>query len=211
MRRWDDGVAWHTNVVAVPLERTLAVAFVRDKHLRVTNGTVEDDYITRLIETTTRMAERVTRRALMPQTRELVLSRFPYGRIELPWPPLIEVVSVEYIDTDGTPQTLDASAYQVSVPFGPTAAKGQIWPARDMTWPTADTLSPDPVTVTYRCGYVDGGSPERAAPPDDILHGQLLLIGELYKQRSDSVIGFGISVTPAVARARDLWLGYRVH
>jgi uncharacterized phiE125 gp8 family phage protein len=211
---WDEGLAWHTNQITPPLEQPLTVAVVRDTHLRVTNGTIEDDYITRLIRTTTQVAERVTRRALMPQTRELVLSRFPVGagRIEVPWPPLIEVVSIDYVDPDGTPQTLTVSPpqYQVSAPFGPTCGKGVLVPARGETWPSTDVETPDAVTVTFRCGYIDGGSPEQAAPPEDIVHAQLLMIGEMYKQRSESVIGFGISVNPAVIRARDLWREYRV-
>lgn len=211
MKPWDDGIAWHTNVVEPPLEQPLSVAFVRDDFLKLPSVTsAENAYLTRLIRVATRIGERVTRRAWMPQTRELVLDRFPCWQIELPWPPLIEVVSVEYIDTDGNPQTLGEDAYQVSAPFGPTCRKGVIAPAVDTIWPTASYQALDPVTVTYRCGYVDGGSPETANVPEDLQQGALLLIGEMYKQRSESVIGFGTSVNPALIRARDIFREYRV-
>jgi hypothetical protein len=147
----------------------------------------------------------------MPHTREMVLSRFPCWQIEVPWPPLITVESIEYTDTDGTDQTLATSAYQASAPIGPTCRKGAIIPARDTTWPTIDAQAIDPVRITFRCGYVDGGSPEQANVPEDLLHGQLLVIGEMYKQRSESVIGFGVSVNPAIVRARDIWREYRVY
>lgn len=211
MTAWDDGISWHTNVVEEPLEPTLTTAFVRDDFLRLPSVTsAEDAYLSHLIRVTTRQGERVTRRAWMPQTRELVLSRFPCWEIEIPWPPLIEIVSVAYVDTDGSPQTLDASDYQVSAPVGPTCRKGIIAPARNTVWPLVDPQALDAVTVTYRCGYVDGGSPEAADVPKDLLQGQLLLIGEMYKQRSESVIGLGLSINPALVRARDIFREYRV-
>lgn len=208
---WDRGVQWYTDLVAAPTVATLDTAFVRDSHLRTTNGDIEDAYIERLIAASTRMGERATRRAWMEQTRALVMDRFPCGGIELPWPPLLEVLSIVYVDADGTEQTLDPSLYQVMSPSGPTCRKGVVAPVPDQVWPTTQSGALEAVTVEYKAGYVRTSvSPHEGEVPADLLHGQLLVIGEMYKQRSESVIGFGVSINPAYRTARDIWREYRV-
>jgi hypothetical protein len=52
-------------------------------------------------------------------------------------------------------------------------------------------------------------SPAEPSIPEDILHGQLLVIGEMYKLRSLSVHAF--NQAPAVLQARNLWNAYRVY
>ena len=208
--RWDDGVQWHLDVVTPPVAQPLDVAFVRDSHLRVTNGTDEDGYISTLIAVAARMAERTMRRAVLPQTLELVLNRFPLCAIELPMPPLQSVTSVTYVDADGVAQVLGGSPlpFQVVVPQGPQAPRGCIEPFYGEAWPTA-RRQPAAVRVRYEAGYPLVGSPPATTMPEDVLHGMLLVIGELYKQRSESVHAF--AQNPALVRARDLWLAYRVY
>jgi len=209
-------VPWHFELLAPPTQEPVTVAVVRDDHLKSPNGSLEDAYIARLILVARRMAERTTRRALMPQAGSVVLDRFPSGEIVLPWPPLQRVESITYVDTAGVEQTLAAEAYQVSAPQGPTAPRGRIWPAYGTTWPSTRSQM-DAVVVSFDMGYplTDPGSPPSSPPeepqpttPDDIVHGMLLVIGELYKQRSESV---HTTQTPAVIRARDLWMSYRVY
>lgn len=200
MRTWDQLVT----APALPLD----ASEVLTDHLRSADPSAEYEYVSGLIATAYRMAERRTRRALMPQTWALLLEGFPGGALRLPRPPLLEVVSIEYIDDAGAEQTLATSAYQVRQPTGPYARYGEIWPAVDSTWPSTQAGRIDAVTVTYRCGYTDGGSPEAPAVPQDILHGMLLVIGELYKQRSESV--HAINQNPALIRARSLWDQYAV-
>lgn len=214
MSRWDDGIAWHLEDVVAPSwdEDPLTLAFVRDDHLRCANGSAEDDKVTRLIRTSYRQAERATQRALIPQTKALVMSRFPPGAgvIVVPRPPLLSIEEIAYVDPDGVEQTLIGSPeeYNVRTPAGPHAVHGTIWPLYDATWPETRT-QPDAVVITFRCGYALAGSPAVADIPEDILDGRLLMIGELYKQRSESVHAF--NQNPAIIRARDLWGGYRVY
>jgi uncharacterized phiE125 gp8 family phage protein len=208
---WDDGVVSRIDLVTAPTEEPIDVEFVRDQHLRVTNGSAEDAFIARAIRTARRMGEAYTQRSWMPQRRALVMDRFPVCEIHLGWPPVIEVESITYLDADGAPQTLEGSPfpYETSLPTGPKAGRGRVSPSYGMVWPTT-RLQMAAVTVTYRAGYVDGGSPETADVPDDLVQGMLLVIGEMYKQRSESVMGSGITVNPAIQRARDLWVPYRV-
>lgn len=180
-------------------------------HLRVTHD-VEDAYITRLIRTSYRRAERVTLRAFIPQQRVLVLPGFPCGAIVLPHPPCLSVDDVTYIDANGQEQTLSGSpaAYDVSLPSGPTAARAQIAPVYGTTWPTTRSQL-DAVRVTFTAGYPLMGSPAVAEIPEDILHGRLLVIAEMYKQRTESITGQGLTTNPAVLRARELWRGYTAY
>jgi uncharacterized phiE125 gp8 family phage protein len=208
---WYPGLRAHLELVTAPTAEPLALANVRDNHLRVTNGTAEDAYIEALIKVSRRRAERVTRRALPTQTWRLVLDRFPCEReLLLPLPPLQEVVSVDYLDEDGERQTWGGSPlpYDVAIPSGPTAGRARIAPVYDTTWPD-HRVQLGSVRVTFTCGYADAGSPALPDVPEDITHGMLLMIGELYKQRSESVHAF--NQNPALVRARDLWLAYQVY
>jgi uncharacterized phiE125 gp8 family phage protein len=107
-------------------------------------------------------AESVTNRALLTQTWELTLDRFPnfswnYGqeggshgnRIRIPKPPLVSINSIIYIDIDGNEQTLDPSLYKVVSKAEPAyvqPAYGTVWPA---------TLNDSAViTINFTCGYI---------------------------------------------------------
>ena len=208
MRAWDDGVRWHLEQVEAPTADELDLSFVRDQHLRVSNGSIEDLYIDGLMRTSRRMAERTTRRAHYTQSWMLVMDRFPCGEIVLPMPPLQSITSIVYIDEDGAEQALAGSPleYQVSAPSGAKAKKGRVAPLVDAVWPTTKAGLLEAVWVTFVCGY-----PTVEDVPEDITHGRLLMIAEMYKQRSESAIGNGVTVTPAVLRAMDLWKGYRAY
>lgn len=199
----------HTTLTLVepPALEPLSMTAVRDHHLRVSNGTAEDAYINRLIKATRRSGESFTRRSWMPQTWEQAMDRFPNGPIYVQRPPLISITSIAYLDVDGAPQTLSASAYKVSQ-SGRENRYSRIAPVYGTVWPVA-RCEMDAVVITFEAGYVDTGSPAVADVPEDLTHGQLLVIGELYKQRSDSVNAFS-QQQPAMIRARDLWARHRV-
>lgn len=189
----------------------LTVAEVRDDHLRAANGSDEDAYVSRLMKVSLRLAERKTGRALLPQTWTQVMDAFPAcGQIVLEKPPLISVDAITYVDEDGVTQTWSASPlpYVVLAPEGATAGRARIRPAYNETWP-ATRCQPGAVRVTFTCGYAVAGSPAVASVPEDITQGRLLVIGELYKQRTESV--HAMNQNPAMIRARDLWMGYRVY
>jgi uncharacterized phiE125 gp8 family phage protein len=204
-----DDVCWHLERLTAPVELPIDLVEVREDHLHAANGAVEDRKIERLFRTAVTYGERFTRRAWGPQTWALLCDRFPCEFV-LPWPPLIEVQSIQYVDDNGDPQTLSPTLYQVSPAVGrrnPYAQKARIRPAYGETWPTT-RYQMDAVTVTYEAGYVDTTSPAQPDIPEDLIAGALLVVGELYKVRSESV--HTINQNEAVIRARDLWRGYQV-
>jgi uncharacterized phiE125 gp8 family phage protein len=91
-------------------------------------------------------------RSLRPQTLTVNLDRFPAcGAIRLPYGPVLEVVSVQYVDGAGASQSVDPADYGLTT--------GDILrPAYSTAWPAARN-APDAVTVTYRAGY-DGNLPD---------------------------------------------------
>lgn len=210
MTPWDAGVRWSANVTDGPAMEPLTVPFVRDSHLRGVNGADEDEYIASLIAAARHDFEGFSQRLVGPQTVTLVMDRFPCAVIELPYPPLRSVTSIRYVDEDGVTQTMSGSPeeFLVSAPRGPRARRGCISPLYDETWPTT-RCQMDAVTVTYQAGYdVAPGADVIQLTPEPILHGMLLVIGELFKVRSLSVHAFNQS--ESVVRARSLWSRFRV-
>lgn len=209
---WDDGVEWYLDQVAVPTGLAIDVAYFAEQHLRIPLSGAESARLTRAIEASTQQAERMLERSLLPQTWDLVMDRFPFLFIELQRPPLISVTSVQYVDEDGDTQTLDSSQFRVIQQTGPRARRSWIERDEDVTWPVTRRQS-DAVTVTYRAGYVEtiGASPEVTKVPEAILEGIAIRAAEFYKQRSDSVIGFGVSVHPAIVASRNLWHDFKVY
>lgn len=211
-RPWDFGITWHLEEIDGPdLDNdTLTLAAIRDDHLRGVNGNAEDNYIERLRRVSYLEGERKTRRAFLPQTWDLVLSGFPLTYIEVPKPPLQSVVSIEYTDDTGETQQLLTSPVEVQVvaPTGPKAGKGRIYPAAGASWPSTLSNLREAVRVRFTAGYpLTEGSPASADVPIELDQARLLMIGELYKSRSESVVG----TSAAMRRAEQIWLEYRVY
>lgn len=147
-----------------------------------TSNTTVDPYLTTLINVARLTAEDITKRKFITQTWVHNLDRFPCGPvIELPLPPLQSVSSVQYIDSDGTTQTLSSSLYHVST----SRERGRVQLNDGETWPDIKTQRLDAVSITMAVGY--GAS--RASVPAPIRHAMLLMIGHWYNQREDVVFG----------------------
>lgn len=152
----------------------------------------DDSDLSSSITAATRHAERFTGRAFIDQTWELVLDKFPSNEIELKKPPLIEIVSIKYDDTDGNEQTLDPSRYTVDSVSEP----GWVVPVGG-SWPSSfDAINA--VRIRYRAGYLDNGvSPPTENVPQDIKRAILLEVGTFYAQRETLVIGQTVAQLPA--------------
>lgn len=151
--------------------------------------TAEDDALNWYIKAATAIAERETNRALMSQTWELVLDRFPTKTIECSKNPLISIDSIKYIDTDGTEQTLDAENYIVDNKREPW----RVTPAYGSTWPGTQGRI-NAVTITFTAGYASAAV--LAEQLANTVQGMRLLIGDMYRNRENIVIGRIVSDIP---------------
>lgn len=199
-RAWDWGIRWFSRRTVAPTDLPIAVDDVREQILRTANDHAEDQHIERLIRIATDMCEDKTHEALMPQTRQWIGSGFPCGDgpIVLPAPPLISVSSFAYVDEDGDTQTLAGSPAEYEVVPSGTIAKAMLRPLYNETWP-ATRCQPDAVTVTYRAGYEDVEE-----IPERYLAGIIVVVAEMYKQRSLSVQST-IQNVPAVLGLDQFW------
>lgn len=134
------------NLLLQPSTRPISLAAAKE-HLRVTSS-AEDTLLARLIGAATGHVETWTRRALVKQTRELVLDCFP-AVIVPQRSPLRSVASIQYVDTAGVTRTLDAARYRVDAQSTPA----RIVPAYGETWPSTQDVSAA-VVVTYVAGHL---------------------------------------------------------
>jgi len=118
-------------------------------------NTTGNSEIASLITDARRAAEGILDRALITQTWELTLDRFPFysadntrSEILLPRPPLQSVTSITYTDIDGATQTLASANYKVDTIGEP----GRVVPAYGLSWPSTRNEI-NAVTVRYVCGY----------------------------------------------------------
>lgn len=169
-------------LITPPSAEPLTVAEAK-QHMNVTH-TADDGYIATLI-VAARMHldgdKGVLRRALSPQTWELVLDRFP-DDILVPLPPLRTVDIVSYTGEDGVQQTLAPDQYtvdNVNEPGWVIAGKNG-WPK------TGDYVNA--INVTFTAGYDVVPAPIKAA--------MLFMIGHLYENREDVVIGLPVAKLP---------------
>jgi len=168
------------SLITPPAFEPLSLGEAKD-HLRVT-GETQDAFISELIVAATAFAESFTGRALITQTRELVLDGFRgfhERHCELPMAPLQSVTSVTYTDTAGVSQVWDASKYQVDTDSQP----GRLVPAFGEVFPST-RAELNTVRIRFVAGY---GNPDDV--PGLIKRGMLFLVGHLFAHREEEVIG----------------------
>ncbi len=163
----------------------------------------QDSTLTRAIASGRRAAESYTRRALMTQTWELWLDRFPgedarrafWHRdssravhredfaLKIPLPPLQSITSVKYIDETGAEQTMDPSAYQLDDASEPA----QLFPAVGTCWPRTQCDTVGSVKVRFVAGYGDA----EESVPEDIRSWILMRVGHWFENREATAAARG--------------------
>lgn len=139
------------------------------------DSTDEDALLSLYIQGAREAAESITNRALITQTWEQTLDRFPAAEIKLLKPQVLSIVRVQYLDTDGALQTLDPSRYALD----PRELPGYLFPAEGTDWPsTADVI--DAVTITFTAGF----GPTAEDVPAGIRHWMLLHIAADFETRA---------------------------
>ena len=140
------------------------------------SSTDDDAYIQELIYAVQSKVEEECDLGLNTATWELRLDEFPSDDIEIDFWPVASIVSVKYIDTDGTEQTVTASDYKTSLTGKParvTAYDGYSWPATKSTWPEA-------VKVQFTTGFT---SP--SVIPGDLKQALYMIVADWFEVRED--------------------------
>lgn len=135
-------------------------------------STTHDHHLARLIRAATQQVEQRTGRTLINKQYRLTLDRLPYSsnsrstfslfsdnrsphknhfqEIHLPYPPLVSVDSIRYVDHFGNNKTLDPSQYIV----GTNSEPGRLTPAYGETWPDTQYRI-EAATIEFTAGYGD--------------------------------------------------------
>ena len=137
----------YTAQTIAPTAEPISLAQAK-RQLRV-DGTDDDTFIAGLITAARSYVENYCSSQLVVATYQQKLDKFPCGdTISLNYPPLIDVTSITYVDSNGTTQTLATTVYSVLT----TEKPGKIKLKYGQSWPSIRS-QPDAVTITFRAGY----------------------------------------------------------
>lgn len=151
-------------------------------------------------------------RALRPQTWELQLPGFPgwpndalaqHGNeIELPYPPLIAIVSVKYDDEAGVEHTLtEGTDFEVIGMDG--RGKQKVKPPYLGYWPLARCY-PGSVRIRFQSGYPLPAEGDADTLPAAIKSYVKLMVSDLFENRQASQVASGsVLENPNLARLLD--------
>lgn len=166
-------------IVTQPAAEPLSLAEVKE-FLRVDHSD-DDATLAIFIKAARQLCESYTRLALMPTTIEEYFDDFPQytgtfkDEIRLSRSPVQSVTYVKYIDGNEDTITADPAEYKVDTISQPA----RISP--DSGWfGTYETINA--VFVRYVAGFADA-----ASVPAPLKHGMMLVIGDMYENRTDSV------------------------
>lgn len=165
-----------------PTLQTVSTTEAKD-HLRIDHND-DDNYITNLVKSATSVAERYTQRSFMTQTWVKTLSKFPTKDfIEVLKSPVASITSISYYDADNAQQTF--SNYTLVSPdiISYLQVNSDGWPST--------CIRLDAVEVTFVTGYATSAELE-----DDIKHAILMIVGHLYENRQDVIVGSQVNKMP---------------
>lgn len=136
-------------------------------------------------------------RAIGRQTLEAVLDGFHGpdcgGPLILPYPPIHEISSVKYTDTNGAEHTVAGANYRLE--------GRRLIAAYGASWPTVRNET-GAVRVQFFAGY--------DPIPDPIKQAVLIMVGDLYRFRDSVVVGTIATAVPHSATVDNLLAPFRV-
>lgn len=158
-----------------------------------------DDIIKSRIVRARQYAETYMQRALLKQTIEVRYDNFGMFPVKLPYPNLITVNTVKYIDEAGVLQTLNATNYYVD-DYSPMA---KISLSTTGTWPNTKA-EPNAVRVQYDAGY----GTVATSIPEIIKEALFIIIGNWMNNQPQ--VESGVLATRVPYAARDMLDQYAV-
>lgn len=171
-----------TRVITAPAAYPVTLTTAKEWCRIPSVDTTQNNSLNMLIQAMTQYAEHLTGRAFVERTLETAFPCWQYC-FELPNPPLLQVMSIDYTDINETAQQVASSQYEVDTVSQP----GKVRLLIANSWPSLGTLF-NPVRIRYRAGYAGVGSPADLTD-NSYLPPQLLLwiharVATLYHQRS---------------------------
>ena len=143
----------------------------------------DDAFIGTIISSAREYVENFTGYQLLSATYTQYLDKFPNKNtaIELLMNPVSAVTHVKYYDSDNTLQTWNTSNYDTDLKGKPA----RITLANDATFPTVYDRT-NAVEIKFVAGYA---STSATGFPKQLLNAMYLIIGHLYENRQDVIVG----------------------
>jgi uncharacterized phiE125 gp8 family phage protein len=184
-------IRWALKLVTGPSSEPLLKADVK-LHLRI-DTTDDDAELDNLISAAREYIEVRTGLALLPQTWQLVLDRWPrtdrqeswpwmavpVGAILLPRYPVTAVSSIAYQGSDGSNNTMSSSDYVVDL----VSRLPRVTLVSNKSWPSKDLVPQAGIQVQFVAGYANA-----ATVPARVKQLMQLLIGSWYMNREGIVV-----------------------
>jgi uncharacterized phiE125 gp8 family phage protein len=167
-------------------------------HLRIPEGeTAEDALLDGLQDAAIEYVENHTNRKLMTQRWKVYFDDWSTGdSFEIPYPPLQSIPSTGVVYTNSTNDstTYGSTKWQSDTVSEPGRLVREY---EESSWPTTATLhNKNPIAIEFVCGYTTGSN-----VPQSIKQAMLLIIGDLYENRENSMVGQPITTVPLAAKS----------
>lgn len=175
-------------ILSQPVSEPISLSEAR-AHLRiVAYGSPEshpdDSYISQLISDAREWVEKYLNRTLATKQIEFYANEFK-TKYDLSLLPIQSVDSITYLADDNTVKTVNPSVYK----FKAYESAAKLILASNQQMPTDLINEEDAITITVTAGYTNGVSPDTYPLPHPIKAAMLLIIGHLYENRQEDVLG----------------------
>ncbi|MDG2512448.1 hypothetical protein P7B04_07025 [Sphingobium yanoikuyae] len=180
-----------------------------DQHLRLDGDDEQRDMVERLIAAATHHIDGPDGwlgRALGLQTLEARICGF-CDLIRLPYQPIVDIVSVHYLDGTGQPVLVDPDTYELFCrDLG--CAWGKSWPT-----PGAYRGHAETVRIRYRAGYAidPDADPVKPNVPEPIKQAILLMVGDMWHARATIATGAVMQAVPMSMTVQNILSPFRVY
>jgi uncharacterized phiE125 gp8 family phage protein len=155
--------------------------------IRQAATSIEDDLLTEDIKTSRRDVENDTRRALITQTWDYFLNKFPCDDfIKIPFGNLQSVTYIKYTNSAGTQTTMTVGTDYLVETNGDQCG-GVVLPY-GISWPSFTAYPSKPIVIRFICGYGDLGSDVPATAKQAIKRRAAVY----YESRGEDVVGLSV-------------------
>lgn len=167
------------------------------QHLRLgTLDATEQAEIEIMITSATELAEAFCNRSWRSGTSSALFDSFPANDTT----PLVINADIQTISGVGYYDTDHSAATFASFRFVNSSGRSKIYPSFGSEWPSDSNEMPASITVSYTTG-------DEASVPSSVKSAVLLMVGDLYENRENSIVG--TSSSPVQLTAERLLFPYK--